>query len=291
MSFIEACAKLGVDRGRVTFAAHARRKELPSTNPLAARESEPSTELWQKKADALAVVAEGQLWSAGGAHVRAYLATRGLTEETMRRYHLGWIREKLFCDRSDWGLPDVLREDGISRKLMIMPGVIIPCRNCEGGVVRLRVRYWTAEHGGAPPEEPGPVKVLSKYRIVSGSEMRSLVAGDGPTAIVVEGDLDALLLAQDAGDLVTAVALGSVNVRPDPTTAELLRAAPLVLVSLDTDPAGGKEAWTKWFGLENVEVWPIPAKYGKDPGEARGNGLCLRTWVLAALRFFGAAAP
>jgi hypothetical protein len=209
----------------------------------------------------------------------------------MRRNRLGWIPAKRFLERPEWGLNQELREDGKPRKLFVQPGVLIPCRDDAGRVVSLRVRYWTAEHGSTPPDEPGQDKPPSKYRNVTGSDMRALITGIGPTAVVIESDLDALLLAQDAGDLVKAVALGSADVRPDPVAAELLKAAPLILVALDTDPAGGKAARRRWSKVKNAVLWPIPAKYGKDPGEARGNGLRLRAWILAGLSFAGVAAP
>src|SRR5258708_30775520 len=46
--------------------------------------------------EALAAAAkfyEEQLWSRGGARGREYLASRGLDEETMRRFRLGWAGE------------------------------------------------------------------------------------------------------------------------------------------------------------------------------------------------------
>ena len=56
--------------------------------------------------------------------------------------------------------------------------------------------------------------------------MRPLVGGQNPDLIlVVESELDAILVAQEAGDLCTVVAMGSAANHPDQETEELIRRA------------------------------------------------------------------
>jgi len=60
--------------------------------------------------------------------------------------------------------------------------------------------------------------------------------------IVLESDLYAILVSQEAGDLVTAIALGNSSSRPDQDTHRLFGRAKKILVSLDADDAGAEEA-------------------------------------------------
>lgn len=129
-----------------------------------------------------------------------------------------------------------------------------------------------------------------KYHMVAGSRMTPLcidVRHDRP-AFIVESDLDALLLAQMAGDLIGVIAMGSVSTRPDAKTYRLLKSLPLIIVALDSDMAGAKESHRYWN-----EHFPkcvrclIPRRYGKDPGEAYHNGHNIRLWVVSALELAG----
>ena len=233
---------------------------------------------WQEKAVELSQYAENKLWSKAGAAARVYIRSRGLSPKMMRRFRLGWIPALSYCEPAVWGLPEELHKGGHTRNMRIPPGIVIPHVDAAGRLLSLRVRYWTKEHGGKPPDDKTP-----KYHTVRGSATLALICGTGPAGVVVESDLDALLIGQDAGDLVTAVALGSVSTPPDDHAAELLRAAPVIFISLDTDPSGARVAWERWVRVKNAVIWPIPAKYGKDPGEAREKGLDLRAWIHSGL--------
>lgn len=99
---------------------------------------------------------------------------------------------------------------------------------------------------------------------------------------MVESELDGLLISQEAGDMVGVIAMGSAQIRPDQRTDKVLREADLILVALDSDQAGGKEAWGFWKNTyRNARRWPVPI--GKDPTEAAQMGLDLRVWVKAGL--------
>ena len=117
---------------------------------------------------------------------------------------------------------------------------------------------------------------------MSGSETGPMVL-KGETAkavIIVESELDAILLHQEAGNLVTSIALGNAQTRPDMITDQLLKQAKIILVSLDSDQAGVKESWQWWANhYPNSKRWP-PVK-GKDPGEMYLSGVDLRIWVEA----------
>jgi hypothetical protein len=108
-----------------------------------------------------------------------------------------------------------------------------------------------------------------------------LTLGIGTAWVVVESELDAFLLWQEAGDLAGVIALGSAQTKPDQETNRTLQKASLLLIALDSDEAGAKESlWWKRI-YRNAKRWPVPV--GKDPTEAAQAGLDLRGWVKAGL--------
>ena len=201
----------------------------------------------------------------------AWLAdTRGLTVETVKRFRLGWAATDSWRDPQEWGLPEELRDDGKALKLMLPAGLVIP--SFRGFALdRIQVRL---PKGG--------------YRLVRGSDPGSvLVAGKGELgAVIVESDLDALLIAQEAGDLVAAVSLRSATTRPNRTAHAFITARPAALVALDSDEAGARNAHRFWMTNYPTAIrWPTP--YGKDPAEAWKAGLPIRSWVAEGLNASG----
>lgn len=265
LSYPEACQVLGQEpasRPRTAAKPPERWEPKPSTPPPA---------LWQEKAAALVGWAEGNLWGEAGAEARAYLEGRGLTAATIRAARLGLVLEDLWRDREAWGLEPAHHEDGPRKgkpkRLWIPAGVVIPTFTTAGQLARVKVRRWEGD---------------LRYYALPGGEARPLVAGQGPAVVVVESELDALLVAQEAGDLVQAMALGSAQARPTADAWEVLQAAPAVLVALDSDQAGAKEAWTWWRGnVPQAHRWPVPGH--KDPTEAHQAGFDLALWVEAGL--------
>jgi hypothetical protein len=100
--------------------------------------------------------------------------------------------------------------------------------------------------------------------------------------VIVESELDGLLIHQEAGDMVGVIALGFAQGRPNIEAHIELEQASVILIALDTDSAGAKEAWQWWakqYRQARRWTWII----GKDPGEAYKNGLDIRTWISAGL--------
>lgn len=185
---------------------------------------------------------------------RAFLAGRGLTLETARAAGLGWTL----------GEPLPLA-DGLAK---IPEGLVIPW--AEGDTL-WAVRFRAKEPGQGP-----------KYTSLRGSVGRVLYLPrplTGRPVVLVEGELDALLILQEAGDLCDPVATGSAM--GGRAWKERLEGVP-VLVAFDADEAGEKAAgwWRK--ALPHAVRWRPVA--GKDPGEMRG---LVREWVKAGLRAIG----
>jgi hypothetical protein len=85
----------------------------------------------------------------------------------------------------------------------------------------------------------------------------------------------------EAGDLITAIAVGSAPAKPDVRTTAIIRQAETFLVALDFDEAGRKYAswWLNQFS--NARLWPTPG--AKDPGEYHQAGGNVRAWIMAGL--------
>jgi hypothetical protein len=105
---------------------------------------------------------------------------------------------------------------------------------------------------------------------------------DKPVSVLVESELDALLLHQEAGDLVNVISLGNAQTRPDLGAAEFLNQSQLILVALDADQAGATESW-RWWKEHYRQAHRWPPVVGKDPGDMWAEGVNLRTWIEAAL--------
>jgi len=222
----------------------------------------------------------------------AYLAGRGITEESVRRFHLGWCPgehgKDIYRPRESWGLPTEMKDDGVTpKKLWIPRGLVIPVYAPAEGTanpVRLRIRR--------PKEHLREGD--SKYIVVPGSTRHTLVTDpDARAFVIVEAELDAMLISQSVGNLAGGIALGSLAHKPDANTDQMLTKALAVLVALDFEPPTDADAdpkkaaklrriygwWTERY--PRAERWPVPV--GKDPGDAYMAGCDIGVWVTAGL--------
>ena len=265
LSFIEACEYLGHDPGP--------RKEQPRTAPAAwePREATAPAAKWQELANAFLAGAVETLWSERGAKLRQWLHTeKGLNDATIKGACLGLNLADKSEPRATWGLDLQNKEDGTEKKLWLPAGLVIPWV-VNGDVHRLRFRR----------SDPGDG---ARYVTASGSSMTPAAWNlERGAAVIVESELDGLLLSQETGDFCAVVALGSATSKTNKESHDLLRAMPIILVSLDTDEAGAKAAWKFWPDTYGKAARRWPTVKGKDASEARLNGLDLRAWVIAGL--------
>ncbi len=259
MSFKGACEVVG----REVVSGN----RLPSPTIWTPKQSIAPADLWQTKAGLFLDWTEKRLWSDDGPRAMEYLRERGLRDETIRTFRLGWNPKDFYRVRQEWGLPEEQNDRGRSKKLFLPAGLVIP-KMTGRQVERLRIRRPEGEQ---------------RYCVIPGSTMGPLFAGErSERVMVVESELDAILLHQEAGDLVQVIALGSASARPDQEAVRILRDAETILLSLDNDAAGAKESWRWWKEhFPNSRRWPVIN--GKDPTEAYQNGLPLRNWVLAGI--------
>jgi len=262
LSYQEACLFLGRDPGP--------RKEARSTKWEPQEASAPS-ELWQARAKSFLDGVIDFLWSKQGEPIRAWLHNKkGLNDVTIKGACLGYNRTDIYEPRATWGLGSVIKDDGTEKKQWIPAGLVIPLLSGDA-VQRLRIRR----------DNPGDG---APYVIVSGSSAAPMVWGeDKGAAVIVESELDGLLLSQETGDLCAVIAMGTATAKPNKEVHSLLRATPIIPISLDTDKAGAKASWQYWPDTFGAKARRWPCIKGKDPSEARLNGLDLRTWIIAGI--------
>jgi DNA primase len=263
-TYREACDHLGREPAHRPPVGSGRLPGKPAWEP---RTCSSPGDLWQAKARRLTDEAARTLYTPAGLAGLSFLQDRGLTRETVQRFRLGWVPADRWEPPAAWGLAATVKDNGKPRQLWIPRGLTIPL--LQGGqVVRVRIRR--------PDGEP-------RYFILRGSNTQAMTIGEGnPVAVLVESELDALLLRQEAGDLVDVIALGNAQARPDQEAAALLGQSRLILVGLDADEAGAKEAWRWWKDhYHQGRRWPPIS--GKDPGEMWAAGVDLRAWLQAGL--------
>ena len=267
MSFREAAAYTGKDirplPGKRNSHGAPPAKPAPSMVTIA-----PPPKQWTANAESLTREANKALL-ADPVKLDWLLNQRGITRQTAERFRLGWIYRNIYASRTAWGLPEEMADSGKAKKLLIPSGLLIP------GPDRLRIRR----------SEPGD---YGKYFVLPGSGNAPLIINghlttDRAAALIVESELDAILLCQELRNKFVIVATGSTSNGPSEKMIEDLQRRPFVLVSLDSDEAGGKASWSRWLNvLRNACRTPVPGSWGKDHTEAHIAGHDLNLWLSTA---------
>jgi len=196
----------------------------------------------------------------------AIIQKRGITLDSINRYGLGWNGQARWEDPADWGFKIE------SKKVYLPAGIVIPSQDRDI-VVKVKIRRAAWKQGDKFP----------KYFEMRGSQQQVLLLGQTvnlPT-MILESELDAILLAQMAGDLCNFIALGGAMKRPDEQTNVLLKKSSLILYSLDDDEAGHR-SYNWWRSrYPHLRIW-VAAGF-KSPGDAYLGGIDLRGWIEAGI--------
>lgn len=249
LSFKEACDALGAG----TFAGTGL-----GSKPVAAPPTRPR-EPMRREAVGLPPETLGfvddcakRLWAPEGDRARAYLLDRGLSETTIRAAKLGF-------NADECRLPE---------NRYVARGITIPWLH-QGKIHALNVRRAN--------QEP-------KYLLVKGSR-RGVPFPASPTSgrvvVMCEGEFDALLLRQEAGDIVDAITVGSASDRASPEIVRCLLGAPSILVCTDCDEAG--ERAVRYWQSMSTRVRRIRTLEGLDVTDTFLSGGNLRLWILEIL--------
>lgn len=200
---------------------------------------------WQERANALQATCEQH-----AAEALDYCAGRGLFAETVYAFRIGFSQFQP-------GLPN---------------GVSIPTYDSQGRLVAIKVRDLS--------ENPA-----RKYGQLAGSRQGTLFGLPllNPTlpVVLVEGEFDAILGYQEAGQYANFCTVGSSSLALDSEALATLTAAPAVYLLPDRDEAGERAA-TRWAAdLEAVGVRPVMLAFPeglKDLTDYHQRGGDVKAW-------------
>jgi DNA primase len=242
LDFIEAVERLAAEAGL----------PVPQATPHDREHAQRQKTLLEALAAASGFY-EAKLWAPGGAPARDYLFGRGLDEEAMRRFRLGWapgdrhaLRRALAGD-----FPEaLLTEAGLLRRPdgggdpydYFRERVIFPIGDRAGRPIAFGGRTITDAQPKYlnSPEHP----LFEKGRVLYGwSQARANAAREadagGPGAIVTEGYMDVIALHR-AGFTTAVAPLGTALTEAQ--LHELWRLAPEPVLCFDGDAAGQRAA-------------------------------------------------
>jgi hypothetical protein len=195
---VEHCDDATRYRGAPRSAIHGE----PS-GPLdgSAGTSPVSSAEWRARAAEVMTTCETALWSEEGVKALAWLRRRGLRDDTLRSWRIG------FCDR-----------DGVLHGLPMHRGIVIPGVAVNGQLSYLKVRRAGTESG---------------YVVVSGSRPALVGRLTGKRVLLLaQTDLDALFAHQEVGDMLDVATFGVPRARPRPWLL-WLDPYPVILASLE----------------------------------------------------------
>lgn len=257
----------------------------------------PPSALWQKRAWEIINGAQAALWGEPGrTPIRwaakdpltgqltslqlsplQWLTARGLAEDTLRLWKVGYIPRTWKDDSTRWGLT--------GSPLWIPQGILIPCFDFDR---RAQAEFCWYLKVRKPQGDPKYIHIRKSQPALYMAQTLDLA----DTAVFCEGELDALLLWQEAQDLAAVVSLGS-------ATNELNLAAfgfhllgiRYRLMAYDLDKAGqqgaDKLAWLQTARLSVPRLQPGD----KDLTDFWKSGGNLYQWLLGEIDRVKAECP
>lgn len=238
LGFMEAIEQLAGEAGL----------DVPKPTPAAA-EAERVRHSLQEVLSAAEASYRRRLRLPEGARALDYLRGRGLTEETIDSFGLGWSGEgrgALAADLAREGIPpDLLLEAGLMRPGdegrapydLFFNRVMFPIRDRRGRTISFGGRIMG---DGQPKYVNGPeTAVFSKRRTLFGLDLAREAARTGAAVVAVEGYMDVIALHQ-AGFGAAVAPLGTALT--DEQLEELWRLSDAPVLCFDGDGAGARAA-------------------------------------------------
>ncbi len=237
-SFPEAVEQLATEAGM----------QVPTPSPEAAEAEKRRMDL-AGVLDAAAASYQRRLLLPEGKEARDYLTNRGLSDDTIRRYGLGWSGEGRGAIAADLGREGVTAEQLVDCGLMrrddetgrvfdlFFNRVMFPIRDRRGRTISFGGRIMGE---GQPKYVNGPETALfSKRRTLYGLDLAREAVRRGGVLVVVEGYMDVISLGQAGFDAAVAP-LGTALTEEQ--LAELWRLSPAPVLCFDGDAAGARAA-------------------------------------------------
>jgi DNA primase len=261
LKFTEMIGKL--TGGNIPTEHTARAYEPPA--PPAAT---PPPADWQETGRLFVAACEGELWQPSGRRALDYLHKRGLKDETIKHFHLGFNPKD---QRLEW--------PGIEGGAWASKGIVIPC------FVRGQLWYIKIRRNNDEP----------KYLCINGSrpsalfnaEMLDTQPAGGGLALFVEGEFDCMLTWQEAGDLLPVATLGACEYKPDLATwGRYFLGQKITFICYDLDGPGQKGAEHLAELSRYAVIIALPDGPWKDPTDYHKAGGNLRAWVIEQLEAY-----
>jgi hypothetical protein len=210
----------------------------PVAPPLPPKPIEPPQDHWQARAEAFLGYTQTVLWESGGSAALGYLhAERGLVNDTIRAWGLGYNPQDIWDKPPNWGLTG-------DRKIWLPRGIVIPIVR-DGQIWNVKVRRPLP--GDALASTIGAVNRLTDLKFCSPRGGKAALFGadklaDHPVLFLTEGEWDAMLAWQAIGDLADVATLGGSKHKLDTLDLASLLSAWRIVILYDADAAGREGA-------------------------------------------------
>lgn len=252
--------------------ARPRRARPVPSGPVRTQAGSPPPSAWQEQARLFVDYCHEQLFSKAGQVALDYLHGRGLNDETIRAWRLGWHDKSRQRTPQRWGLR--------GKPVWLMRGVTIPW-TVQGAVWHVKIRRF---------EDHNLTEQGKKYaQITQGCPTLyglDLLTGRS-TVVICEGELDAVLLWQAANDLVDVVAIGTKGAKIALPYLVHMASASTWLVALDNDADAEARDW----GHFSDRVQRVRPSKGNDLTDFYQAGGDLCTWLTGHLKRPGPGDP
>ena len=239
LSFIEAVERLAADAGL----------QVPQQTPQERERAKREATLHQVM-EAACRWYEEQLHGPAGRAALAYLRDRGLDDETIARFRLGFAPDNRSGVKRALVIKDMPEPLLIEAGLLIKPDdgatydrfrarVMFPITDRRGRVIAFGGRIMPGSDAPAKYMNSPDTPLFDKGRTLFGLATARAAAAEKKRVILVEGYMDAIALAR-AGFTETVAGLGTALTESNIET--LWRLAPEPIICFDGDEAGARAA-------------------------------------------------
>jgi len=269
--------------------------KVPDTSPAERERAKVEASLHQV-VEAAAKWYEAALHGPAGRAGRAYVERRGLSEDTIRRFRLGFAPDDRNALKRALLAQDITEDQMVEAGLLIRPDdgrpaydrfrgrVMFPIADGRGRIIAFGGRVIG---DGEPKYLNSPdTPLFHKGRVLYGYGAARRAAADRRRLIVVEGYMDVIALSQ-AGFAETVAPLGTALTEDQLALA--WRAAPEVVLCFDGDAAGQRAALRAidralpLVGTErSARVVTLPQGEDPDSLTAKGGAAAFEAVIAAA---------
>ncbi len=263
LSFIEAVKQLA-ERANIPL-------EFEDISPQEQSDTGKLREMHEKTIELL----HRELFNPGGKAALEYLLSRGLTEETIKTFKLGYAPESwdfLVSKLANEYSADLMVKSGLfvrsekDNRLFdrFRGGVLFPVQDDRGNAVGFGCRLMNDDKKDAKYLNSPETPIYNKRKILYGLNITRDTIRKSKKAIVVEGYMDFLQLYQHGYINVVA---GSGTAFTDEHARLLRRFADEVVLCYDSDTAGQKAAVKTGFSVssQKLECRVLVLPEGEDP--------------------------